>query len=99
MLRETIHANIDTNVEGETASLRERCLAAGLDQLSADLLVNQAAEILTALVDQGRRIASVGSQMEATRELSGEGYLVRFVFSQGVRKSFFQRLLQKLTGA
>jgi hypothetical protein len=99
MLRETIHASIDTNVERETAKLRERCLTAGLDQPSAELLVRQTAEILSILVDQGRRIASIGSQMEATRELSGEGYLVRLVFNKGVRKGFLQRFLDKLKGA
>jgi hypothetical protein len=99
MLRETILATIDTNVERETAKLRERCVAAGLDQPSAELLVRQTAEILSRLVDQGRRIASVGSQMEATRELSGEGYLIRLVFNQGVQKSFLQRFIDRLKGA
>jgi hypothetical protein len=99
MLRETIHANIETNVELETAKLRERCYAAGLDKSLVDLLVHQATEILTSLVDQGRRIASVGSQMEATRELKGDGYLVRLVFNQGVQKGFLQRLLEKLKGS
>jgi hypothetical protein len=99
MLRETIHAGIDTNVEREAAKLRERCVAAGLDQPSAELLVRQTEEILSRLVDQGRRIASVGSQMEATRELSGEGYLVRLVFNQGAPKGFFQRLLDRIKGA
>jgi hypothetical protein len=99
MLRETIHASVDTSVDRETAKLRERCEAAGLDQLSVELLVRQTAEILSTLVDQGRRIASIGSHMEATRELSGEGYLVRLVFSQGVRRGFLQRLLEKFKGA
>lgn len=98
MWRETIHANIETDAAQEAVRLRERSVAAGLDRPSADLLAAQATEILTALVDQGRRIAAVGSQMEATRELSGDGYLVRFVFSQGVRKGLLQRLLERLKG-
>jgi hypothetical protein len=99
MLRETIHANIDTNVKLETAKLRQRCLEAGLDQPLTDLLVGQAGEILVSLVDQGRRIASVGSQMEATRELRGDGYLIRLVFNQGIKKGFLQRLFEKVKGA
>ncbi|TWI60488.1 hypothetical protein IQ16_07608 [Bradyrhizobium huanghuaihaiense] len=98
MLRETIHATIDTDVEREIAKLRERCVAAGLDALSANLLIAQASDILSALVNQGRRIADVGSQMEAERELSGEGYLVRLVFTQGARKGLVQRLLEKFKG-
>jgi hypothetical protein len=99
MLRETIHASIDTNVEREAAKLRARCEASGLDQLSAELLVGQTAEILSSLVIQGRRIAAAGSQMEATRELSGEGYLIRLVFNQGVQKGFLQRFVDRLRGA
>ena len=99
MLRETIHASIDTDVERATAQLRERCVLAGLDPPSAELLVGQTAKILSALVEQGRRIASVGSQMEATRELSGEDYHVRLVFSQGKRKGLLERLLEKLRGS
>lgn len=99
MLRETIHATIDTDVEQEAKKLRERCVAAGLDPPSTDLLVAQASDILNALVSQGRRIADVGSQMEAERELTGESYLVRLVFTQGVRKGLFQRLVEKLKGA
>jgi hypothetical protein len=99
MLRETIHADVDTNVDREAAGLRERCIAAGLGQPAADLLVNQTADILKALVDQGRRIASVGSQMKATRELSGDGYLIRLEFSQGIPEGLLQRLFKRLRGA
>jgi len=99
MLRETIHADIGTDVELEIAKLRERCLASGLDTALSDLLIQQANETLTQLVEQGQRIASVGSQMEATRELSGEGYRIRLLFSQGVKKGLLQRLLDKLKGA
>jgi hypothetical protein len=98
MLRETIHATVDTDVKKEATRLRERCAAAGLDPPSADLLVTQASDILNALVNQGRRIADVGSQMEVKRELAGEGYFIRLVFTQGVRKGRFKRLLEKLKG-
>jgi hypothetical protein len=36
--------------------------------------------------------------MEATRELRGDGYFLRIVFSQGVDKGFLKRLLEKLKG-
>lgn len=98
MLRETIHASVDTNVELETSKLRERCLAVGLDALNTDLLVGEATVVLANLVDQGRRIASVGSQMEATRELRGDGYAVRLVFRQGGKQSLIRRLFEKFKG-
>lgn len=98
MLRETIHANLGTDVQLEASKLREKSIAAGLDDPVTDLLVRQAEEILASILEQGKRIASVGSQMEVTRELSGDGYLVRLIFSEGVKRGFLQKLLGKLRG-
>ena len=98
MLRETIHANLNTDAELEASQLRGKCVAAGMEATETDLLVGQTKEILASLVEQGKRIASVGSQMEVTRELAGDGYLVRLIFREGVKRGFFQRLFEKLRG-
>jgi hypothetical protein len=98
MLRETIHANLSTNAELEASQLRDKCVAAGMEATETDLLVEQTKETLASLVEQGRRIASVGSQMEVTRELAGDGYLVRLIFREGIKPGFFQTLREKLRG-
>jgi hypothetical protein len=98
MLRETIHADLTTDAEIEASQLRDRCVAAGLDPPVTDLLVGQTKEILSSLVEQGKRIASVGSQMEVTRELAGDGYLIRLIFREGNTRSIFQKWLEKLRG-
>jgi hypothetical protein len=98
MLRETIRANLRTDVELEASKLRDKCVAAGLETPLTDLLVRQTREILASLVEQGERIASVGSQMEATRELSGDGYLIRLIFREGGKRGLFEQWLDKLRG-
>ena len=37
--------------------------------------------------------------MEATRELTGDGYFIRLIFREGVRRGFFQRLIDLVRGA
>jgi len=98
MLRETIHANLGTDPELEVSKLRDKCLAAGLDASLTDLLVRQTDEILAGLVEQGKRIASVGSQMEVTRELAGDGYRIRLIFREGGKQGFFKKWLERLRG-
>ena len=98
MLRETVHANIGTDVEAVVSRLRVKCADAGLAPPVVDLLLMQTSQVLSSLVEQGRRIAAVGSQMEATRDLTGDGYSIRLIFREGVRRSFFQRLVDMVRG-
>jgi hypothetical protein len=92
MLRETLHVNTATDVEDVVSRLRAKCADAGLAPALAEILLNQTREILSALVEQGRRIAAVGSQMEVTRDLVGDGYSIKLIFREGVRRGFFERL-------
>ena len=98
MLRETVRANIRTDVEAVVSQLRTKCNDAGIAPGVADLLLTQTRQVLSSLVEQGKRIAAVGSQMEATRELTGDGYSIRLIFREGVRRSFLQRLVDMVRG-
>jgi hypothetical protein len=98
VLRETVHANIGTDVETVVSQLRAKCADAGLAPVVSDLLLTQTRQVLSSLVEQGKRIAAVGSQMEATRELTGNGYSVRLIFREGIRRSFLQRLIEMVRG-
>jgi hypothetical protein len=99
VLRETVHVNVGTDVEAAVAGLRARCAEAGLAPALTDLLLTETREVLSSFVEQGKRIAAVGSQMEATRDITGDGYFIRLIFREGVRRSFIQRLLDGLRGA
>jgi hypothetical protein len=98
VLRETLHVNTATDVEDVVSRLRAKCAEAGFAPALADLFLNQTREILSALVEQGRRIAAVGSQMEVTRGVVGDGYSVKLIFCEGVRRSLFERLMDRLRG-
>jgi hypothetical protein len=99
VLRETVHANTGTNVEAVVSQLRGKCGHAGLAATDTDLLLTQTRQVLLSFVEQGKRIAAAGSQMEATRELKGDGYSVRLIFREGIRRSLLQQLIDKLRGA
>jgi hypothetical protein len=98
VLRETVHANIGTDVEAVVSQLRAKCADAGLAPVEVDLLLTHMRQVLSSLIEQGKRIAAVGSQMEATRELKGDGYSVRLIFREGVRRTFFEWLVDVLRG-
>jgi len=93
VLHETVNANIGTDVEAVVSQLHRKCADAGLAPAVTDLVLAQARQVLASLVEQGKRIAAVGSQMEVTRELTGDGYFIRFIFREGVRRSLIQRLI------
>jgi hypothetical protein len=98
VLRETLHVTTATNVEAVVTHLRTKCADAGLVPALAGPLLGQTREILSALVEDGRRIAAVGGQMEATRDLVGNGYSIKLIFREGFRRGFLQRIVDRLRG-
>lgn len=98
MLRETLHVTTATDVEAMVSGLRSKCADAGLAPALAETVLNQTRELLSTLVKQGGRIAAVGGQMEVTRDLAGEGYSIKVIFREGVRRGFFDRLVDRLRG-
>jgi hypothetical protein len=98
VLRETLHVTTATDVEAMVSRLRSKCTAAGFGPLLAELVLKQTRELLSTLVEQGRRIAAVGGQMEVTRDLVGDGYSIKVIFREGIRRSFFDRLVDRLRG-
>ena len=98
MLRETLHVNTATDVDAVVSRLRTKSADAGLSPALAELVMKQTHEVLSALVEQGRRIAAVGSQMEVTRDIVGEGYSIKVIFREGVQRGFFEKLLDRLRG-
>jgi len=96
MFRTTVQATERSDVDGAITALSARCEDAGLSQTLTDLLTSQARQVLGILVERGNQLASMGSQMRVTREISGEGYSVKIVFQCGQRRTLLQRLLDTL---
>lgn len=98
MLRETLHVTTATDVDTVVSSLRTKCADAGLPPALSEPVLIQTREILSALIEQGRRIAAVGSQMSVTRELKGDDYAIKVIFRQSDRRSSLEKLLDRLRG-
>lgn len=98
MLRETLHVTTGTDVGAVVVRLRSKCADAGLAPATTELVLNQVREALSDLIEQGRRIAAVGSQMEVTRDLKGDAYFIKVIFREGVRRSLFEKLADRLRG-
>jgi hypothetical protein len=98
MLRETLYVTAATDVEAVVSRLRSKCAEVGLTPATTDLVLSQTREIISALVEQGRRIAAVGSQMEVARDIAGDGFSIKVIFREGIRQSFFERIIDRLRG-
>jgi hypothetical protein len=98
MFSTIVHATERTDVEAEVAILRTNCERAGLAPTLIDLLTTQFREVLAQLVQSGKQLASMGSKMNVSREVSGDGYSVKLVFGVGHRSSFLVRILDALRG-
>ena len=94
MLRESINADNDTDVEAVVARLRTKCTDAGISQIHTDLLLKETREVLSSMIAQGRRLSSVtGSQMKVSRDITGDDYAININFGAGLqRESIWQRL-------
>jgi GH35 family endo-1,4-beta-xylanase len=98
VFRATVRANENSDIETTVACLRARCESAGLASHVTEMIVHQARTVLESLVERGRQLSSIGSQMHVAREVAGDGYQVKLVFRAGDRRSSFQRLLDRLRG-
>ena len=93
MFRLKIQADENTDIEATVSSLRAKCKAAGLGEPSIDLIATQIRATLTQLVERGQELSRIGSQINVTREVSGDGYSVRLIFGAGGRRTFIEKLL------
>ena len=98
MFRATVRATEETDVEAVVSSLQARCDHAGLSSHDTAVIAGQALQTLDSLVQRGRELGSLGSQMHVRREISGEGYSVKIIFRTGDRRNLFQRVMDVLRG-
>ena len=94
MFRATVRLNERANVAKETETLRICAERSGLNPVAARLLAASFAEVLTPLVENGRKLKAQGSQLEVTRKFEDKGYSVTLRFGARERTGFFARLLQ-----
>ncbi len=98
MFRTTIRADENSDADALVASLRGQCERAGMLAPIPELVATQAREVLVPLVERGREVAGLGSQMHVTREISGEGFSIKLVFRANDRRSLWVRLIDAIRG-
>jgi hypothetical protein len=98
VFRTTVRADETTDIEAVVGDLRAECQRAGMIAPLVSLIEAQTREILAPLIERGRQLAGQGSQINVTRDLTGDGYAVRVVFGAGLRRSFWDKLIGAFGG-
>lgn len=80
MLRATIRANPDTDVDVETANLRQYAQRAGIEPALIEHIVGETQTVVRDFVNRGRELKAFGSQFNAERSVHGDGYEIRVSF-------------------
>ena len=93
MFRTTIRADESTDVEATISDLRNQCERANVAPAVSEMIVTQVRDVLAPLVERGRQVAAMGSQMSVTRDVTGDGVSVKLTLRANVRPSFFERLI------
>jgi len=95
MFRTTVRADENTNVDQAVADLKRECDAAKIASPVVDAITIQLRDVLEPLVERGRSLASLGSQMNVSRDLTGDGFIVKILFGVNLRRSILNRLIDK----
>lgn len=98
VLRTTIRASENTDVEAEVRAFGAACRNSGLPSSTCDLIAHQLSETLSDLVRHGRDIAAFGSHMDVTRTIAGEGYEVAISFGAGKKFTILRRIVSAFRG-
>lgn len=98
MLRVKFDIDENANVGKIVSDFRGQGEKAGLPGVVLDQITASLSEVLSALVEKGRELSALGSQMRVSRTLAGDNYEIEIRFGSGIRKSFFARLKEKLLG-
>jgi hypothetical protein len=99
VLRATVTADENSNVNAVLSELRSRCEKGGMSLPAIELLTEQVREILTQLVSNGRTLAAQGSQLNVTREIEVDGCSVKLMFGSGVPRSTWHKIMNRLFGS
>jgi hypothetical protein len=93
MLRVSIRATPETDVDAETDSLRRVAEKDGLEPRLVDRIADEAGTIVRDFVNRGRELKALGSQLIAERAIRGDGYEVRVSFATVPRSGVLGRVL------
>ena len=93
MLRVSIRATPDTDVDAETENLRRTAEETGLEPALIDRIADEADTVVRDFVNRGRELKALGSQLKAERAIRGHGYEIRVSFDTVPRVGLLGRIL------
>ena len=98
MLRTTIRASGETEVDAVLSDLDRRCRRSGLSPDDASRVLQRVADVLTPLVARSRTLGSQGSVMEVRQDIAEEKVSIRIIFRSTPRISLASRIRKLLGG-
>ena len=96
MLRVTIRATADTDVDAETENLRRTAEETGLEPALIDRIADETDTVVRDFVNRGRELKALGSQLKAERAIRGDGYEIRVSFDTVPQVGLLGRVLAAL---
>jgi hypothetical protein len=93
VLRVSIRATPDTDVDAEIENLRRAASGAGLEAGLVELVINEADTVVRDFVNRGRELKALGSQLKAERTIRGDAYDIRVRFDTVQRSGLMGRVL------
>jgi hypothetical protein len=99
VFRATVTADEKTNVDLAVSDLRARCESGGVAPPAVEVVTAQLREILKPLVANGKTLAAQGSQLKVRRDIGADGCDVKLVFSSGIQRAGWRKVLDRLLGS
>jgi hypothetical protein len=96
MLRVSIRATPDTDVDAEAENLRRIAERGGLEPALIDRITREADLVIRDFVNRGRELKALGSQLKAERAIRGDGYEIGISFETIPRCGLVGRVLAAL---
>jgi hypothetical protein len=93
MLRISIRATPDTDVDAENEQLRRAAENAGIEPALVEHIAYEVATVVRDFVNRGRELKALGSQFKAERAIRGDGYNIRVSFDTVPRSGVIGRIL------
>lgn len=93
MFRATVRATVDSDVDAAVADLRAQCDQGKISAISTTMITHEVRAILDTLIARGKELASLGSNMQVSREIRGEGFAVQIFFNEKEQQNIFKRIL------
>jgi hypothetical protein len=96
VFRHRIAASKDSSVDDLARDLRVRLDGSKLSPAARALAATEAETVLRSFVDNGRKLAALGSQFEASRDVRGDGYSIHIAYGSRRPGGLLMRLLGRI---